>query len=703
MQYEKFVLDEITLLFGLENEIAVVTAIPTGKEGEIDGEKMRGVDPLGRVHYEPAMQISVEGDGYFRDYSAGKTHRNQDTAFSFGLPKFTYETDGEKTVLKAEYRSKNGLRAVQYYEKQKNIPAFATYCEVENEGAEAITLESVPSFNITRLSPFERHNPKAKLTVHRMRSYWSGEGRLDSKEISALQLEDSWAGVGYRMEKIGQCGSMPANGWLPWVAVEDNKNDCTWAVCLEAPTSWQIEIANVWGGIALCGGLADYTYGHWNKTLASGDKFTTHKAYVTVCGGGVEKAAQNLVKCAQYNDKERASDADLPIIYNEYCYAWGQPTQEKIDGLLPRCKRLGVDYFVLDAGWYREEGKNWESVGDWNINREHFPNGLKGYVQSCEKIGIGAGIWFEFESVSNDSFVAKAHPEWLLTYQGKIICHQGRCMLDFRKKEVVEHVRRQVIDQIKDVGMKYLKVDYNESIGIGVDGAESLGEGLREHIECVIAFFKELLQELPDLILEICSSGGMRHEPIFLSLGSMCSFSDAHEGAEGAIIACDLHRFIPPRKLQIWATIRDDYGEDQTYFTLAKSMLGRMCISGNLLTKTENILHIIKESVDFYQKIKGIIRDGETVEIDGYGTEYLSDIHGAQWLKRVSVDKQRALIYFFTIGNTKRRQEIDALPEYEIQACFGNVSVCQTENKITFCWETDTQAGCVVLLKRKQF
>ena len=701
MKYKKFLLDEITLVFGLENDVAVVTAIPAGKEEDINEEKMCGVDPLGRLHYEPALQISLEGDGYLRDFSAGKTHRNQDTSFSFGLPKFTYLIDDEKITLQAECRSKTGLRAIQYYEKKKGINAFVTYCEVINESGGKITIESAPSFNITRISPFERYNQDAHITLYRMRSNWSGEGTLESREISEFALEDSWGGVGSRMEKIGQRGSMPANGWLPWVAVEDNKNDCTWAVQLEAPGSWQIEVANVWGGITICGGLADYTYGHWNKTLDEGERFITHKAYVTVCSGGVEKAARNLIRCAELNDRKIDSDFDLPIIYNEYCYTWGQPTQEKIDGLLPLCKDMGIDYFVLDAGWYREEGKSWESLGDWKINSEYFPEGLKGYVRACEQAGLGAGIWFEFESVSNDSRVAKEHPDWLLTYKGKVICHQGRCMLDFRKKEVIEHLRKKVIGQIKEAGIRYLKVDYNESIGIGVDGAESLGEGLREHMECVIAFFRELIRELPELIVEICSSGGMRHEPIFLSLGSMCSFSDAHECPEGAVIASNLHRFIPPRKLQIWATIRDEYGEPDTYFTLAKSMLGRMCISGNLLTKTENILSIIKKSIQFYQKIKDIIRDGETVEINGYGTEYLSHICGAQWLKRVSLDKKRALVYFFTIENKDRFQKLEGFSEYDVEDCFGNMTVNKSGDEISFQWDTSEHAGCVVLLKRK--
>src|SRR4029078_7889883 len=101
----------------------------------------------------------------------------------------------------------------------------------------------------------------------------------------------------------------------------------------------------------------------------------------------------------------------------------------------------------------------------------------------------------------------------------------------------------------------YLKVDYNNSIGIGCDGAESLGEVLRQQMAAVQSFFRMIREEVPELVMENCASVGHRLEPSMLALTSMSSFSDAHECAEIPIIAANVQRALLPRQNQIWVGI----------------------------------------------------------------------------------------------------------------------------------------------------
>ena len=74
-----------------------------------------------------------------------------------------------------------------------------------------------------------------------------------------------------------------------------------------------------------------------------------------------------------------------------------------------------------------------------------------------------------------------------------------------------------------------MKIDYNETIGIGCDGAESPGEGLRKNMEASVSFIEKIKEEVPGIVLENCASGGHRLEPKLMSVMSMASFSDAHE------------------------------------------------------------------------------------------------------------------------------------------------------------------------------
>lgn len=700
MDYRIFEMDGTAIVFAEVKGVAVMTIVPSDMTDMICADKMTGLDPFGNERPESAVQIAVAGDVLARGFAAGRTLRNGELSLRWGMPAFDYRADSDETILTASYGTEEGLRFRQHFRAGKGTGIVETYCEIENGSHEEIVLESAPTFLLTRLSPFVKYNDEAEIVVHKLRNYWSAEGILDSASPACYALEDSWSGLGMRLEKIGQVGSMPANGYLPWVAVEDRTNGCTWAVKLEAPASWQIEIANVYNAVSLCGGQADFNYGHWEKKLAVGDTFRTRKAYIACKKGGLDETAQTLVHFTEKTERFLPSEEALPVLYNEYCYTWGKPSLETVKKLLPVCKKLGVSYFVVDAGWYCK-GNDWERVGDWDVNYELFPNGLKAYADLCKEYGMRAGIWMEFENASAVAPVVKEHPDWLLTFKGKTIWHGDRCMLDLRKKEVCEYLREKVTKMLLDSGIRYIKIDYNENIGLGADGAESYGEGLRQQAEAAQEFFRSLKRDVDDLVVEICSSGGMRHEASWLALGDMCSFSDAHEGPEGAVIACNLHRFMPPRKMQVWATVREDYGYDETVFTLVKSMLGRVCLSGKIFDREEKILGAIREGLAFYEEIKEIVRDGETVKIASEGITGYRNIHGAETLDRVSADGRKMLRYLFMIG-TPNAVKQEELPEgFILKKKFGNVELRERRGGLVATAANSSMAGVVMLLEKK--
>lgn len=121
--------------------------------------------------------------------------------------------------------------------------------------------------------------------------------------------------------------------------------------------------------------------------------------------------------------------------------------------------------------------------------------------------------------------------------------------------EVKAYLKEKVIDMLRDNGFKYVKIDYNDSIGLGCDDADGLGEGLRKNMLASQEFFKAMRDEIPGLAIENCSSGGHRLEPSMMELCDFASFSDAHECVHIPIIAAALHRVIQPSKSQIWAVL----------------------------------------------------------------------------------------------------------------------------------------------------
>lgn len=693
-------LGDIAVCFITVDGVTETVFVPADMTDRLNDEKLAGISPLGwMISPETQVHIALSGDGISNDFSPGNTLRNSDTAFSLKFKGAKYEEQSGKQILIAAFENDKGLVARQVYSCM-GAGYLETYTELENRGDNVI-VEALPSFNMARISPFDRFDDPNDIVIHRLLSNWSGEGKLYSVSAADIAFEASWSGLGVRTMRISQTGTMPARGYLPFISVEDKKNGVCWAAETEAPASWTIEAVFRNNAISVGGGRGDFLSAHWRKTLKTGETEKTNKAYLTVTKGSLENAAARLARHFDDTDEIKDVERDLPVLYNEYCYTWGKPEAKTLEKMLPEIAALGCKYFVIDDGWfYNVYNDKRYVIGDWNVNKEYYPEGLKAFADKVRSYGMIPGVWYEFEGVSEHSDVYRDHPDWLLTRDGKIINNGGRTFLDFRKEEVLNYLREKVIKNLVNCGIGYMKVDYNSNAGFGADGAESYGEAIRQHIDAVLAFFEEIKRSVPSLVLEICSSGGMRHEPRFLSLGDMCSVSDAHENAGGVPVAINLHRFIPPRKLQIWATIRDDYNADDVKFTVAKAMLGRICFSGNLGNKPQKIIDILKESVSFYEKLKPTIANGETITIENGGISTYLFTKGSPYLVRRSADGKKKIVYAFAIDSENHDFSIDC-GDYSVLDTFNapeNTHIA--DGKLLFTSGKEKNFGCVILLQK---
>lgn len=653
MEYEKkiHIFGEIAAVYLTFKGISSLCLVPTEMlEKTIDDKIAHNVYPnYGHCAPMPIVDAAFAGDGINRNFSAGNYMHTCSTAVGLRLVGQNTEETAEYKKVVTELKDEKGAKAEHTVLWRKDEGFLRISAKIVNEAEKTRILEALPSFQISGISPFTADNETEKLIVTELRNNWSGEGRLHEETAAELCFYDSWSHYGMRGKRIGQKGSMPARGNLPFLAITDMKNGVTWAATIAEGGSWQMEVIHNTNALSLSGGLSDFNESHWRKELKPGESFETNEGYVTVVKGDALAASQKLVKATVNTYMFSANERDLPIVYNEYLVNCGDPTMEKLRALIPQAAALGVKYFVMDAGWYVSMDKGcWEEVGDWVVCNKRFPNGLREYADEVKKYGMVAGIWFEFESVSSESNIYKEHPEYLLTKDGEIICHGNRMFLDFRKKEVVEYLSERVIAQLKDSGIGYLKVDYNENIGVGCDGAESFGEGLRQHLNGVEKFFRKIKEEVPEIVVEMCSSGGMRHTPAWLRHGDMCSFSDAHFGADGVPIAMGLHRFIAMEKLQIWAEMKPEHTIDYFVFTLAKGMLGRICLSGALEQLNEKQKKTLQDGLKFYADCKRIIKYGITTEILDESKD-LNRLDGKAFMLRRETDKEM-LVYVFMIG-----------------------------------------------------
>lgn len=439
---------------------------------------------------------------------------------------------------------------------------------------------------------------------------------------------------------------MPVRKWFPFIALENSKTKEFIGIQLYCASSWQIELFRNQDPLTLAGGLADFDYGHWCKTVKSGDSFTSPKAVVAF-GISLNDVCDKLVKA----QKPRISniDKDMPVIFNEYCTTWGNPTKENIEKIAKKISGSGIKYLVIDSGWYKKPEEDWwATIGDWDESKELFPNGIKEVCDLIKSYGLIPGIWFEFEKVAWLSDVYNK-TEHLLKRDGVPVSVDGQRFLDMRDRWSIDYLTEKVIDFLRDNGFGYIKIDYNDSIGVGCDGAESLGEGLRQTVLGTQKFFEKISAELPDLVIEGCSSGGHRLEPSMMELVSQASFSDAHECLSIPLIAANVQRLIRPEQSQIWAVLREKDDIHRINYSLTAGFLGRLCLSGEIFDLKDEYWNNVIDAITFYDKIKDIIKNGKTTIIESTARDY-NNPTGYQAVLREYDNKALLIIHTFKNG-----------------------------------------------------
>ena len=598
------------------------------------------------------MEFYVEwrqrGDNYNNGYGNGHTLSQSESVQKMK------ELEKSSDFTKWE---RDGITLTAYH---KQIAAGVTECRtvIENKSANKTYIELLSSFALSKLK-FDR--------IHRATSFWSAEGKLLTQDLTELNFERSWANHGYRIEKFGQIGSMPVRKWFPFLVLEDSESGQFTGIQLYCASSWQLEIFRNSDEINVHGGIADRDFGAWTKVLEAGEAFESPKAVIAQ-GSSLEEVCDKLVKAQ--NPRISKVDAELPVIFNEYCTTWGDPSFENLKKTAERLDGTAVKYLVIDCGWYKpDDVGNWfDAAGDWIPSKKLFPDGIKAAADMIRSHGLIPGIWFEMENVGN---VSKAFNETdhLLKRDGYPVTVGARRFWDMRQKWVWDYLDEHVLGLLKECGMGYLKVDYNECIGQGVDGEESYGEGLRKAVAGSQAYFRHLAQEMPDLVIENCASGGHRLEPSMMELVSQASFSDAHEALDIPLVAANLHRLIKPEQSQIWAVMRANADIHRIKFVLTSGFLGRLCLSGEIFDLNEQQWQAAKDAIVFYGKVKHIIKDGFTKVIQSNVKDYLKP-KGYQAVLRTLKDEALLIVHTFEDGANPPID--DLLKGWTVKESFGS-------------------------------
>lgn len=218
-----------------------------------------------------------------------------------------------------------------------------------------------------------------------------------------------------------------------------------------------------------------------------------------------------------WKEKER------PVLLNSWEAFYFDVQESKLLKLAETARRVGVELFVLDDGWFGERNDDSHSLGDWQENRKKLPGGLKALSEKIQDMGMRFGIWVEPEMVNVDSNLYRRHPDWVLENPGRDHSEgRNQRILDLTNPEVQEFIIEEMSRVFSSGKISYVKWDMNRIVSDAYSQylpSERQGEVLHRYQIGLHRCMKELTERFPEILFEGCASGGNRFD-----LGILCIF-----------------------------------------------------------------------------------------------------------------------------------------------------------------------------------
>ncbi|MGN0642146.1 MAG: glycoside hydrolase family 36 protein [Huintestinicola sp.] len=485
---------------------------------------------------------------------------------------------------------------------------------VENKGSETQTLEYISVFNYTGIEKEGLLPRDEKMRVYIPHNSWQREMDWQSYTLEQLGIGQSQPDVEQRSSKavgVTNTGNWSTKEYLPMGYIENTETRSSLYFQIEHNGSWHWEISDQTAHLYLALSGPTEQESHWFKELKPGDSFTTVPAAVGVSASGFDDSMGQLTRYRRAIRRPNEDNERLAIIFNDYMNClWGDPTAEKEFPLIDAAADAGCEYFCIDAGWY-SAGPWWDNVGEWQESRERFPNGLKEVTDHIRSKGMIPGVWLELEVMGINCEKAKRVPDdWFFVRHGKRVFDRSRYQLDFRNPQVIAHAD-EVIDRfVNEYGVGYIKMDYNIEPGIGTElYADSVGDGLLQHERAYLAWIDRVFARYPQLIIENCSSGGMRIDYAMLKRYSIQSTSDQDDYRRYATIAANSPTGLTPEQSAIWSYPLSQGDKEEVVFNMVNAMLLRIHQSGHLVYLSDERKALVKEALDCYKSIRNDIKE----------------------------------------------------------------------------------------------
>ena len=382
-------------------------------------------------------------------------------------------------------------------------------------------------------------------------------------------------------------------------------------------------------------------------SLPSGEIFRTPEFYFTYSLNGKGQASRNFHDWARrYQVKD--GDQTRMTLLNNWEATYFDFDEQKLIGLMDEAKKLGVDMFLLDDGWFANKyprSSDHQGLGDWIATADKLPNGIGRLTAEAKKHGIKFGIWIEPEMVNPKSELYEKHKDWVIHLPNREEYYfRNQMVLDLSNPAVQDYVFG-VVDQLmtKYPDLAFFKWDCNSPI-TNIYSPYLKGKQTHLYIDYVKGLYKVLDRikaKYPNLPMMLCAGGSGRSDYEALKYFTEFWPSDNTDPIERLFIQWGFSQVFPSKTLCAHVTT---WNKDASIkFRTDVAMMCKLGFDIKMSDLNPNEQVYCRQAVTEYNRLKPVILEGDLYRlVSPYGSNHTSSMY-------VNKDKNQAIVFAFDV------------------------------------------------------
>ena len=488
------------------------------------------------------------------------------------------------------------------YEVDPATGILARSAEIENKTTSPLLIESAEAATWTLARGTD-------YSLYYLTGRWGSEGALQHEAVRPGQcvLESRRGSTGHQNN--------------PWFAIErgstgDQDQGNVWFGALAWSGSWRITVEqDQLQEVRITGGFNPFDFGY---RLSPGEKLLTPIFYGGYTSNGVGGASRLLHQFEITKIlPQRPHPRPRPVIYDSWEATGFNVDEARQEALATKAASLGVERFAMDDGWFGKRNDDHAGLGDWYVNPQKFPHGLKPLIDKVHSLGMDFGLWVEPEMVNPDSDLYRAHPDWVLNFTGRPRTEgRNQLVLNLARPDVRAYVFGFLDKLLNENDIAFLKWDYNRNWsepGWPAVAPEEQKQVYVKYTQNLYSILAELRAKHPHLEIEDCSGGGGRVDLGILRYTDQVWTSDNSDPFDRLTIQDGFTYPYTPGVMMALVPDSPSWRNDRTtsmQYRMLSAMQGSLGLGGNLNKWTPEELDTAKKLIAEYKQVRETVQHG---------------------------------------------------------------------------------------------